>query len=159
MAFTVKCLVATQHPKAARLPNRMSTNDPAGPTTANASPVEPNEVGTPSRVVYGGTSGGEVGSLEGQCTVDPLGAYEVITAKDHNTVTPVSDSHVERGLELGPDRVVRHGCETKSMLFGGQDIRDIIDGDRDEDRKAEPRSVFCPQFGQMMPTVESGDDA
>jgi len=159
MAFTVKCLVATQHPKAARLLDRMSTNDPTGSTTANASPVELNEVCTPSRVMHGGTSGGEVGSIEGQCTVDPLGAYEVITAKDHNTITPVGDSHVERGLELGSYGVVRHFARHKPVKLTGSPVEHVTLSDRDEDRKAEPRSVFCPQFGQMMPTVESGNDA
>lgn len=159
MAFAIQRLVATHRPKAARLPYRMSTNDPTGPSAANASPVELNEVGTPSRVVYGGTSGGEVSGVEGQCTLDPLGAYEVITAKDHNTIAPIGQSHIERCLELSPDGVVRHGCETKAMLFGGQDIRDIIDGDRDEDRKSEPRSVLCPQLGQTVPSVKGGYDA
>ena len=159
MALTIQRLVPTHRPKAPSIPDRMSTNDPTGPSAANASPVELNEVCTPSRVVYGGTSGGEVSGIEGQCTVDPLGAYEVITAKDHNTVTPVSDSHIEGSLELGPDRVVRHGCETKAMLFGGQDIRGIIDGDGCEYREGELIRVLCPQFGQSAPSVEGGHDS
>lgn len=137
----------------------MSTNDPTGPSAANASTVELNKVGTHSRVVYGGTSGGEVSGVEGQCTLDPLGAYEVITAKDHDTIAPIGQSHIERGLELGPDGVVRHGCETKAMLFGGQDIRDIIDGDRCEYREGELIRVLCPQLGQTVPSVEGGNDA
>ena len=159
MALAVERPVPLSGPQVTDALDHTTVNDATGPITGAGSAVCGKGERPLLRAMYGDALGDEVGSVEGQCTVDPLRAYEVIRREDHNAVAPVSDSHVERGLELGPDRVVRHGCETKAMLFGGQDIRDIIEGDRDEDRKAEPRSVFCPQFGQMMPTVESGNDA
>ena len=137
----------------------MSTHDTTSAAAPDASAVEFDPVSTAPGVMHGTAVWGEVGGIESLRTLDPLARYEVIAPEDHHTVTPIGQGHIEGGLELGPDGVIGHGCETKAMLFGGQDIRHVIDGNGDENGKPELSRVLCPHCGQVMPAVERRNDA
>jgi len=137
----------------------MSTHDTARSAASDGSPIEPNEICPLARIVDGTTIGGEVRGVKSLSTVDPLTAYEVVASEDHDPIAPTGQGHIEGGLELGPHGVVRHGCETKAMLFGGQNIGGIPMGDRDENRQPELSRMLCPHCGQLRPTVEGADNS